>query len=345
MSFYDDLEVTPNATADEIKRAYRKLAIQHHPDKGGNPDNFLRIQTAYDTLSDNAKRQAYDDQLQHQGNPFSSLFSSFNFDFQKMFTNLNHTIRPKSKLPPTKEKYFVTIEQALKGHDGMLRKTLTKNCETCCKVCKECNGAGALFRPVKVSVFQTFSQLACEKCASLGFVFEPTQDVQCACVQGKITKDFDLNFYVPPHAAKEANITFANMGQQASRYLELPGDLIIEIAVDTQNAQLTYEKSTGEVIYSPVINIIDLIVGIRVNIPSVLSSLDSPCYIDIPLLTVDPTWIARIPQMGLMSNENSERADLVIKPKIDYYVQNIDQIDSLLLRQALVASRETFAIC
>lgn len=60
MSYYEILGVTDKATADEIKRAYRKLASQHHPDKGGDKNKFQEIQAAYDTLSDNSKRQQYD---------------------------------------------------------------------------------------------------------------------------------------------------------------------------------------------------------------------------------------------------------------------------------------------
>ena len=57
---YATLGVAKTATADEIKRAYRKLASQHHPDKGGDTARFQQIQTAYDVLGDEAKRQAYD---------------------------------------------------------------------------------------------------------------------------------------------------------------------------------------------------------------------------------------------------------------------------------------------
>jgi len=60
MTYYEILGVGDKATAEEIKRAYRKLASQHHPDKGGDTKRFQEIQTAYDTLSDNNKRQQYD---------------------------------------------------------------------------------------------------------------------------------------------------------------------------------------------------------------------------------------------------------------------------------------------
>ena len=66
---YATLGVTKTASADEIKRAYRKLASQHHPDKGGDTAKFQEIQTAYDTLSDPQKRQQHDNP-----NPFGGGF-------------------------------------------------------------------------------------------------------------------------------------------------------------------------------------------------------------------------------------------------------------------------------
>ena len=57
---YAALGVARTATADEIKRAFRRLASQHHPDKGGDTQKFQTIQAAYDTLGDVAKRSQYD---------------------------------------------------------------------------------------------------------------------------------------------------------------------------------------------------------------------------------------------------------------------------------------------
>ena len=60
MDHYQTLGVAKNATPDEIKKAYRRLASQHHPDKGGDTNTFQKIQVAYDTLSDPQKKQQYD---------------------------------------------------------------------------------------------------------------------------------------------------------------------------------------------------------------------------------------------------------------------------------------------
>ena len=67
MTHYETLGVGEEAAPDEIKRAYRKLASQHHPDKGGDTQRFQEIQTAYDTLSNDEKRQQYDFERKNPG--------------------------------------------------------------------------------------------------------------------------------------------------------------------------------------------------------------------------------------------------------------------------------------
>lgn len=105
MSHYDTLGVSTSATPDEIKRAFRKLASQHHPDKGGDTKRFQEIQVAYDVLGDPAKRQQYDlERSGHggmrftvNGNPFDGFggvppgmedfFKHFNFNVRRQKQN------------------------------------------------------------------------------------------------------------------------------------------------------------------------------------------------------------------------------------------------------------------
>ena len=88
-TLYDRLEVQKDANADEIKKAYMKMARKHHPDKGGDAELFKGVQEAYEVLSDDRRRQVYDatgsvdgNQQQHQGGaggggfPFPDIFAS-----------------------------------------------------------------------------------------------------------------------------------------------------------------------------------------------------------------------------------------------------------------------------
>lgn len=92
--YYSDLGVERGASADEIKAAYRKLAMQHHPDRGGDQAQFQKIQEAYATLSDDQKRAHYDNPMNQQfgGMPFEHHFGQqFNFnDIFNMFGTRFH---------------------------------------------------------------------------------------------------------------------------------------------------------------------------------------------------------------------------------------------------------------
>ena len=88
--YYSTLGVPRTASADEIKKAFRKLASQHHPDKGGDTKKFQEIQAAYDTLGDDKKRAAYNKpQPQmpaggfHQNFNFNEIFNIFGAQFQQ----------------------------------------------------------------------------------------------------------------------------------------------------------------------------------------------------------------------------------------------------------------------
>jgi curved DNA-binding protein len=87
MDHYSTLGVERTASAEEIKRAYRRLASQHHPDRGGDTARFQEIQVAYDVLGDDQKRQQYDNPVpQFNGMPggfdFNNIFNMFGTKFQ-----------------------------------------------------------------------------------------------------------------------------------------------------------------------------------------------------------------------------------------------------------------------
>lgn len=88
MTYYSILGVEQTASQDDIKKAYRKLAMKHHPDKGGDEHKFKEISVAYDTLSDSQKRAEYDHQL--MGRPTNMRFGDFQNmdDLQNIFGNI-----------------------------------------------------------------------------------------------------------------------------------------------------------------------------------------------------------------------------------------------------------------
>lgn len=114
MNYYNILGIQPNASAEDIKKAYRSLAAKHHPDRGGDTAKFQEIQKAYEILSDPQKRAQYD-------NPHSQMggMGGFNFDFggpagfnpfEEMFRQFN---RGRQKIYTVS--VFVTLDQVARG--------------------------------------------------------------------------------------------------------------------------------------------------------------------------------------------------------------------------------------
>jgi DnaJ-class molecular chaperone len=137
MDYYNILGVNKNATQDEIKKAYRKLASQHHPDKGGDKSKFQEIQGAYDTLGDPNKRNQYDNPApqgfnQFGGFPpgFEDIFSHFGgggSPFGDIFGRQQH--RPPQRNRTLNLQTTISLEDAFSGKDMVASITLPSGLE------------------------------------------------------------------------------------------------------------------------------------------------------------------------------------------------------------------------
>ena len=129
--YYNTLGVAKQASADEIKRAYRKLASQHHPDKGGDTKKFQEIEEAYRTLSDPDKRAQYDNPAPQEFNQFggvppgfedimSQMFGGGGSPFGDMFGRRQQPPRNRTLNIQTQ----VTLEEAFSGKEMVANLTL-----------------------------------------------------------------------------------------------------------------------------------------------------------------------------------------------------------------------------
>lgn len=110
--YYKTLGVPKSATPDQIKQAYRRLASQHHPDKGGDTAQFQEIQEAYATLSDDSKRNIYD----RGGNPHNNtqFHSGPGFDFDAIFNIFGADLRSQRRSSPRME-LWIGLEDVATG--------------------------------------------------------------------------------------------------------------------------------------------------------------------------------------------------------------------------------------
>src|SRR5579884_3955471 len=200
--YYDVLGVSKNASADEIKKAFRKAAVEHHPDRGGDETKFKEINEAYEVLKDADKRKRYD-QFGHagvganSGNPFGGGFGGFqgqnvNFDFGDLglgdiFSSFfggaaGGGSQRQARGRDVEANVEINFEQAVFGTQVDLNLNLEDTCEHCkgttvepgyeLKTCDECGGSGQVVNLMR-TVFGNIQQAAvCPKCKGAGKVPE-----------------------------------------------------------------------------------------------------------------------------------------------------------------------------
>ena len=252
--YYEVLGVPKNATEDDIKKAYRKLAMKHHPDRnqgdGGTKaeEKFKEAKEAYEMLSDGAKRAAYD-QHGHAGvdpnmrGPGAEGYGGFAEAFGDIFGDIfsggggggrrggGQQVYRGNDLSYAME---VTLEEAASGKETQIRIPSWEACETCkgsgakpgtsSKICTGCGGAGTVhMRQGFFSIQQT-----CPHCHGTGKIIP---DPCTACNgQGKVKKTKTLEVKIPAGINEGMRIRSAGNGEPGTNGGP-SGDLYIEIRV------------------------------------------------------------------------------------------------------------------
>jgi len=251
MNYYEILGVSKEANSEDIKKAYRKLAIQHHPDKGGDENKFKEIAVAYETLSDENKRREYDYRLENPnvgqfgGNPFGG--GSVDDLFAQMFSRMN----PNQKQRKTPDKVLDVELTVLESYNGTVKEIIyTKKipCNTCSgkggdkAVCNVCNGNGQIIQRAGTGMFTQIIQTTCGTCRGSGYkTVNP-----CHSCNGQGSKDNieKLNITFPKNLDTNHLLKLQGRGDFIDGSL---GDLIIRINLVNVDG---FEKSGVDLIYN-----------------------------------------------------------------------------------------------
>ena len=298
--YYETLGVPKNASDEEIKKAYRKLAMKHHPDRNQGDDakqseaRFKEAKEAYEMLSDAQKRAAYD---QHghagvdpnmRGGPGAEGFGGFAEAFGDIFgdvfggagggrgrTSSGRQVFRGSDLSYAME---VTLEEAAVGKDAQIRIPSWDDCVTCHGTgakagtkpitCTTCNGQGAVqMRQGFFSVQQT-----CPQCRGTGkLIPEPCMTCQG---QGKIKNNKTLEVKIPAGIDDGMRIRSTGNGEPGTNGGP-PGDLYIEIRLKKHEI---FEREGDDLHCVVPVSMSTAALGGEINVPT----LKGAAAIDIP---------------------------------------------------------------
>ena len=313
--YYDVLGVGKNASPDEIKKAFRRKAIDHHPDKqGGDEAKFKEVNEAYEVLKDDKKRQRYD-QFGHAGvgssaasdggNPFGG-FSGFggqgqnvNFDFGDLglgdifnsFFGGNGGGRQSARQSRGRDvetSVDLSFEQAVFGAEIDVRLNIDDNCEHCkgstvepgheLKTCESCKGSGQVVR-IAQTVFGNIQQATvCPTCKGRGKIPEKL----CTVCRGKGTKQKaqEISLKIPAGVDDGATIRLREHGEAIAQGPK--GDLYVNIRVKPHK-RFTRE---GDLILSEEhVDMVDATLGTEMDVDTV----DGPVRMKIPAGTQSGT--------------------------------------------------------
>ena len=338
--YYDVLGVKKDATKQEIKKAYRKLALKYHPDKNkeaGAEEKFKEISEAYAVLYDDEKRQMYD-QYGHagidqqftqedifRGADFGDIFrgmgfGSSGFGFEDIFESFfGHGSGRRGRAQRRRGADLrydieISLEQAYNGLETTIRVPRTENCENCNgtgakpgtskKTCPQCNGTGQI-RQSRRTAFGMFTQVAaCNKCHGQGTIIE-TPCPECRG-RGTVQKTRNIELKIPKGVDDGSQLRLAGQGEAGPAGT---GDLYIVTHIKNHPR---FERRGANLYTVKKISFPDASLGTRVDIRSID---DKTINLKIPDGTQNGD-ILRVKGAGMPMLNSSGKGDLYVEIQI-----------------------------
>ena len=281
-NLYAVLGVGRDATDAEIKRAFRRLAQQWHPDvnkDSGSDLRFKEINEAYQVLSDPQRRQAYDmfgtvgDAGDGAG--FAGGFGNFGDIFDAFFGGTQAGTRRGHPLAGSDLRYDlrITLEEAVRGAEKEIEFPILGRCETCSGsgskpgsepiVCEQCGGRGEIRSTRRTMLGQMVNVSACPRCQGEGKII--TDPCETCRGDGRTERRRSLRVTIPAGIDEGHQIRLSNEGEVGPRGGPA-GSLYVAVHV-TPHPSLRREGT--ELAYDADISIVQAALGARITVPTV----------------------------------------------------------------------------
>ena len=343
--YYDLLGVSKDCSKEDLKRAYKKMAIQHHPDKGGDSEKFKEISQAYQVLNDDAQRAKYD-QLGDEGfenggmnapsfdphSIFEQFFGGgggfnpfFGGDlFEQMHRRQGNQRR---KCRSVQHVFQLSNKEAYFGGHKTLKISIQKKCFKCSQECMNCQGKGMVNSMQRMGPFTTMATHPCHQCQGSGKVNKSNKD--CSTCQGKCDykEEKVIELHIPKGVEMGHQIKFEHLGEQPQSEGDVAGDLIFEIFVQPDP---NFERQDLNLIYKTKITFKESILGKTITIPH----YEKDILLDISEFgVIQPNFNYIVPNMGMKTD--SKKGDLMVRFTIDYPTKSYSQTVKNQLKELL----------
>lgn len=279
--YYEVLGVSKTASAEEIKKAYRKLAIQFHPDK--NPDNpeaedkFKEAAEAYEVLS-NAEKKARYDQFGHQGLGGNGGYGGAGMNMEDIFSQFGDIFgggggfgsffgggggRRTKKGTNLRVKLKLNLQEIANGVEKKIKvKRHVVAAGVSFKSCSTCQGSGQVKKVVNTMLGQMVSASTCAVCGGSGQIVDkkPAE----ADSRGLIVKEEVISINIPGGVGEGMQLSMSSKGNEIPG--GIPGDLLIVIEESEDDV---LQREGNNVIYDLHVSFIDAALGASLEVPTI----------------------------------------------------------------------------
>lgn len=348
--FYEILGVDKGATVEEIKKAYRKKAIQYHPDK--NPgdaqaeENFKEAAEAYDILGDANKRERYD-QYGHAGvggagggggfgggMSMDDIFSQFGDMFGGHFGGFGGGQRSGRRVnrgSDLRVKVKLTLKEVANGVEKKIKVKKFVSCGKCGgdgaedshskTTCSTCNGSGIVMRIANTILGQMQTQATCPTCNGEGKII--THKCKACSGEGIVKEDEVITINIPAGVAEGMQLSMSGKGNAARRG-GINGDLLI-LVEEEQHPELIRDEN--DLLYNLLLTIPMAAMGGTVEVPTI----DGKVKVKIDPGT-QPGKVLRLRNKGLPSVNSYGTGDLLVNVSV-YIPQKLTDAEKKTLNE------------